>query len=49
MLEINKDNFDVEVKQADKPVLLDFWGTNASPASTHACGGKLATKGMETG
>ncbi|MGI6704381.1 MAG: thioredoxin TrxA [Clostridia bacterium] len=31
MLEINKDNFDVEVKQADKPVLLDFWGTKCEP------------------
>jgi len=25
MLELNKDNFDVEVLQAEQPVLVDFW------------------------
>lgn len=31
MLEINKENFEVEVKQSDKPVLLDFWGPKCEP------------------
>jgi thioredoxin 1 len=26
MLELNKDNFDAEVLQSDKPVFVDFWG-----------------------
>lgn len=25
MLELNKANFDAEVKEADKPVFIDFW------------------------
>ncbi|NLX85925.1 MAG: thioredoxin [Clostridiales bacterium] len=31
MLEINAENFEVEVLQSDKPVLLDFWGTKCEP------------------
>lgn len=26
MLELNKDNFEQEVLQSDKPVFVDFWG-----------------------
>ena len=31
VLEINKDNFELEVKQSDKPILLDFWGPKCEP------------------
>ena len=31
MLEINAENFEAEVLQSDKPVLLDFWGTKCEP------------------
>jgi thioredoxin 1 len=31
MIEINNDNFDQEVLQSDKPVLIDFWGPRCSP------------------
>ncbi|HEY8891248.1 MAG TPA: thioredoxin family protein [Clostridium sp.] len=26
MIELNKDNFEIEVLQAEKPVFVDFWG-----------------------
>jgi thioredoxin 1 len=26
MVELNKDNFDAEVLQSEKPVFVDFWG-----------------------
>ena len=26
MIELNKDNFEAEVLQSDKPVFVDFWG-----------------------
>jgi len=31
MLEVNKDNFDQEVLNSDKPVLVDFWGPKCEP------------------
>ncbi len=31
MLEINKENFEEEVKKSTKPVLLDFWGPKCEP------------------
>lgn len=31
MLEINSDNFEREIKQSSKPILLDFWGTKCEP------------------
>jgi thioredoxin 1 len=30
-LEVNSDNFDQEVIQSDKPVLVDFWGPRCEP------------------
>ena len=26
MIELNKDNFEAEVLQSEKPVFVDFWG-----------------------
>lgn len=31
MLELNKDNFEAEVLQAQGAVLVDFWGTKCEP------------------
>lgn len=31
MIEINKENFEQEIQQSDKPVLLDFWGPKCEP------------------
>lgn len=31
MIEVNKDNFETEVIQADKPVLIDIWGPSCQP------------------
>ena len=31
MIELNKDNFEEEVKQADGPVLVDYWGPTCEP------------------
>jgi thioredoxin len=31
MIELNKDNFEEEVKQAEGPVLVDFWGPTCEP------------------
>lgn len=31
MLEVNKDNFEQEVKQAEGYVLVDFWGPTCEP------------------
>ena len=29
--ELNRDNYETEVDQADKPVLVDFWGPKCKP------------------
>lgn len=31
MIELNKDNFEAEVKQAEMPVLVDYWGPTCEP------------------
>ena len=31
MLQINKENFEEEVLQSDKPVIVDFWGPSCQP------------------
>ncbi|MFA7621483.1 MAG: thioredoxin domain-containing protein [Aminobacteriaceae bacterium] len=31
MVELTKENFDVEVKESDLPVLVDFWGPKCGP------------------
>lgn len=31
MVELNKDNFEAEVLQAQGPVLVDFWGDKCEP------------------
>lgn len=31
MIELNKENFEEEVKQAEGPVLVDFWGPTCEP------------------
>lgn len=31
MIEVNKDNFEEEVIQSEKPVIVDFWGPSCQP------------------
>lgn len=31
MIEVNKDNFQSEVLESDKPVVVDFWGPSCQP------------------
>lgn len=31
MMEVNKHNFEAEVLQADRPVIVDFWGPSCQP------------------
>ena len=31
MVELNKENFDAEVKESELPVLVDFWGPKCGP------------------
>jgi len=30
-IELNRDNYETEVNQSDKPVLVDFWGPRCKP------------------
>ena len=30
-IELNRDNYEAEVNQSDKPVLVDFWGPRCKP------------------
>ncbi|MBW2031349.1 MAG: thioredoxin, partial [Deltaproteobacteria bacterium] len=30
-IELNRDNYESEVSQSDKPVLVDFWGPQCRP------------------
>ena len=30
-IELNRDNYETEVNQSDKPVLVDFWGPRCGP------------------
>ena len=30
-IELNRDNYETEVNQSDKPVLVDFWGPKCKP------------------
>jgi len=34
MIEVNKENYDTEVIQADMPVIVDFWGPGCAPCIT---------------
>lgn len=31
MLDVNKENFDQEVLESERPVIVDFWGPNCGP------------------
>ena len=31
MIEVNKDNFDAEVKESSQPVVVDLWGPQCAP------------------
>lgn len=31
MVELNKENFDAEVKESELPVLVDLWGPKCGP------------------
>lgn len=33
MIELNADNFEIEVLKAKDPVLVDFWGTTCEPCN----------------
>ena len=33
-IELNRDNYETEVNQSDKPVLVDFWGPRCGPCMT---------------
>jgi thioredoxin 1 len=31
-IELNRDNYEAEVNQSDRPVLVDFWGPRCNPS-----------------
>ena len=31
MIEVNKNNFETEVLESDRPVIVDFWGPSCQP------------------
>ena len=52
MLEVTKDTFEAEVKQAEGPVLVDFFGDGCVPCAAlmphvHAFAEKYADKGLK--